>query len=148
MLLEDTLRIKAPIQKVWNTLLDIPSLVSCIPGVEQVTAVDADTYHAVLKAKVSFITATFDMVVTITKRQEPDFIEAKGEGKGQRGLGRVTFVQAVSLKPLSENETEAHYKLEINIVGKLASVGGKVITRKSSEMAEAFSTSFTAKCEA
>ena len=147
MLLEETLPIKAPKRKVWDTLLDIPFLVSCIPGIEQVAEVDANTYHMVLKAKVSFITAAFDMTVTIVDRQEPDYLNAKGEGKGHKGAGRVTFHQTINLKSLSENETEVAYKLEFNLVGKLATVGGKVIARKASEIANEFRQAFTAKCE-
>lgn len=147
MILEDTLKVKAPAQKVWNTLLDIPSLVSCIPGIEKVEAVNETTYNAVLNAKVSFITATFDVVVTVTEKREPTYIEARGEGKGRRGAGRITFSQAVTLKPMSDNETEALYKLEMNVIGGLATVGGKAIARKASEVAEVFSKAFIAKCE-
>ncbi len=147
MVIEQTLKIRAPIKKVWETMLDVSFLISCIPGIEKVEVVDENTYNAILKAKVSVMTAIFDTVINIIDRKEPVHIKVAGEGKGRMGVGRVAFNQAVNLKPISTEETEVTYKLELNVIGRLASLGGKAIAKKVTEVSEAFRDAFTAKCE-
>ncbi len=71
-----------------------------------------------------------------------------GEGKGRMGVGRVTFNQAVNLTSKSAEETEVAYRMELNVIGKLASLGGKAISKKVNEVSESFRTTFAAKCEA
>jgi carbon monoxide dehydrogenase subunit G len=147
MVIEETLKIAAPLPKIWQTILDIPFLLSCVPGIEKVEVVDENTYKAVLKGKVSIMTATFDTVITVVDKQEPVYIKVSGEGKGRMGVGRVTFTQAVSLKSISAQETEVSYKLDFNVIGRLATLGGKAIAKKIDEVAEAFSNAFIAKCQ-
>jgi carbon monoxide dehydrogenase subunit G len=147
MVIEETLKIGAPVQKIWETMLDVSFLLSCIPGIEKVEAVDDNTYNAILKTKVSIITATFDTVITIIDRQEPVYIKVAGEGKGRMGVGRVAFNQTVSLKPISAKETEVKYKLELNVIGRLATLGGKAIAKKVTEVSETFRNAFIDKCE-
>ena len=40
MLMEGKFTIKAPIQKLWDTLLDPETLLSCIPGAEKIERID------------------------------------------------------------------------------------------------------------
>ena len=147
MVIEQTLKVKAPIKKVWETMLDVSFLISCIPGIENVEVIDENNYKAILKAKVSVMTAIFDTDITIIDKREPEYIKVTGEGKGRMGVGRVTFGQEVNLKSLSDNETEVAYKLELNVIGRLASLGGKAIAKKVTEVSEAFRAAFAAKCE-
>ena len=43
MLMEGKFTIKAPIQKLWDTLLDPETLLSCIPGAEKIERIDGLT---------------------------------------------------------------------------------------------------------
>jgi carbon monoxide dehydrogenase subunit G len=147
MVIEETLKTGAPIQKIWETMLDVSFLLSCIPGIERLEVVNDSTYNVILRTKVSVISAVFDMVITIIDRQEPVYIKVAGEGKGRMGLGRVAFNQTVSLEPVSARETEVAYKLELNVIGRLAGLGGKAIAKKVTEVSEAFRDAFIAKCE-
>lgn len=148
MIIERTLRIKAPVRTVWETLNDVPFVASCMPGVQDVKMVGANTYQCKLKAKVAYISVTFDMELVITKRQEPVYMETVAQGKALAGMGRVSQRQSLELRAISDNETEALYKGELTTVGRLASVGAKAIPRQAEEMADEFSKKFVAGCEA
>ncbi|MBM3302354.1 MAG: carbon monoxide dehydrogenase, partial [Deltaproteobacteria bacterium] len=52
MLIEGKFALKAPIEKLWESLLDPVTLASCIPGAEKVERIDEKTYDAVVKQKV------------------------------------------------------------------------------------------------
>ncbi len=147
IVIEKTLKINSGINKVWDKLIDIPFVASCMPGVEKLEAVSDNTYRAVLKVKVAYITASFDVLLTIVKRQEPTYLETVAEGKGRLGAGRVNQKQFVSLSAISEHETVAGYKSELFIVGTLANIGRKAITPKAHEMADQFAKTFAAGCE-
>lgn len=147
MLIEETINIRAPVRKIWETMLNPTILISCVPGIENLEIVDENTYRAVLKTKVSVVTATFDTVINIINRQEPVYIKIVGEGKGRMGTGRVVFNQAVNLESVSINETNVSYKLELNVIGRLAALGGKAIVKKVNDVAGEFRDSFKAKCE-
>ncbi len=147
MVIEQTLKIKAPIKKVWETMLDVSFLISCIPGIENLEVVDENNYKAILKARVSIMTAIFDTEIAIIDKQEPVYIKVAGEGKGRMGVGRVAFSQTVNLKSVSTEDTDVTYKLDLNVIGRLASLGGKAIAKKVTEVSEVFRDAFTAKCE-
>ena len=53
MLIEGKFVIKAPIQKVWDHILEPETLGSCMPGAEKVAKIDDKTYDAVVKQKVA-----------------------------------------------------------------------------------------------
>lgn len=147
VIIEENLPVHAPAEKIWNTMMDVPFLVSCVPGIEKVEAVDANNYKAVLKSQVAFITATFDTTATITEMRKPEHMSVKGEGKGRLGVGRISFNLAIDLKPVTPTDTNVVYKLELNVVGRLATVGGKAIARKTNEISQDFRKAFAAKCE-
>lgn len=145
--IERTLRINSSLQKVWGKLMDVPFVASCMPGVEKVETNSDKTYTAVLKVKVAYISATFDLLLTIVQMQEPVSLATVAEGKGRLGVGRVSQKQMLNLRAISDNETEAIYKSELLIVGTLANIGMKVVTTKAHEMADQFARAFAAGCE-
>jgi carbon monoxide dehydrogenase subunit G len=44
MIIEGKLTVKAPIQKLWDMLLDPTTLGSCLPGAEKIEKIDETTY--------------------------------------------------------------------------------------------------------
>lgn len=147
MKLERVLKIQAPVNKVWKALLDVPYLVSCMPGVEDVEETAKNTYRCMVNARVSYISTTFDMTVNISKLIENKLLETVAEGKARMGLGRINQKQCVTLKPLSEKETEAVYQSEITLTGALSTFGQKAISAKFDEMADNFTRSFVSRFE-
>ena len=58
MLIEGKFALKAPIQKVWDHILEPETLGSCMPGAEKVAKIEDITYDAVVKQKVGPIKVT------------------------------------------------------------------------------------------
>lgn len=148
IVIKKTLRIKAPIQKVWDTLTSVASVASCMPGVEAVEAINANTYRGKLKTKVAYISVIFDTTITVTRKKEPEYMETVAEGKAFGGMGRISQRQSIQLRAISTNETEGLYEGKLTVVGRLATLGQRAIPQKVEAMAEAFASAFKAKCEA
>ena len=51
MILEDKFTLKAPIQKLWDTMLKPETLRACIPGAEKIEQIDEKTYDCIVKQK-------------------------------------------------------------------------------------------------
>ncbi|MCL5961116.1 MAG: SRPBCC domain-containing protein [Chloroflexi bacterium] len=143
MLIEKTLVLPAPIQKVWDTVMDIEAVANCFPGVESVEMIDEKTYRSVVKSKVAYITAAFDLTTIITAIEPPIRLETQSEGKDKGLAGRMTQKQVLELKAISPEETEAVYKAEVSISGRLATFGQKIIRAKADQMADQFAERFT-----
>lgn len=142
MNLEKVLHINAPVKTVWEALMDIPYIASCMPSVEKVEVIDNNTYKCDIRAQVSYISTIFNMTVRIAKMIEPELLETIAEGKALGGLGRVNQKQSICLKALSQDKTEALYKSELTITGPIGAFGQKAISAKFDEMAESFAQSF------
>lgn len=144
MKMEKTLRIPLPAQKVWDQILDLSSVLRLMPGVEKVEAVDAKTYKSVVKSKMAGISVSFDLVTTVTEATFP-VLKTVTDGKALGGLGRVSQNQALTLKPISDNEVECVYEADITLAGRLATFGDRIFRAKATEMADRFIEAFLKK---
>ncbi len=148
MKIEKNLRLKAPIDKVWEAVMDVQGVASCMPGVEKVEQVDERTFRGSLTTKIAYISATFDLKTTITVMEPPHHLETVTDGTALKGLGRVSQKQTLDLVACSAEETEAIYKGELTLVGRLATFGDKLFRAKANEMMETFTKAFLDRFEA
>ena len=71
MLIEGKFSLKAPIQKVWDHILEPETLAACMPGAEKVAKIDDTTYDAVVKQRVGIIKVTLKFRNQLTKVELP-----------------------------------------------------------------------------
>jgi carbon monoxide dehydrogenase subunit G len=138
MIMEGRFAFKAPIQRVWDTLLQPETLLACIPGAEKIERVDEKTYDCVVKQKVGPISVKFKFRSFITKMEPPTHIEVEGEGEDIAKAGHFVQKSVVDLREVSPNEVEVSYKSDVNIVGKLAMFGDRIIKAKAKKVEEEF----------
>jgi carbon monoxide dehydrogenase subunit G len=136
--MEGRFTLKAPIQKTWDTLLEPETLLSCIPGAEKIERVDEKTYDCVVKQKVGPISVKFKFRSVITKMNPPTHIEIEGEGDDIAKAGHFIQKSSVDLREVSPSEVEVSYKSDVNIVGKLAMFGDRIMKAKAKKVEEEF----------
>ena len=135
MLLEGKMTLKAPIKKVWDTLLEPETLLSCMPGAEKIERVDEKTYNCVVKQKVGPISVKFKFKSVITKIEPPTHIEIEGEGEDTIAkAGHFVQKTVVDLRETPEGGVEVSYKSEVSIVGKLAMFGDRIMRAKAKKV--------------
>ena len=100
MLMEGKFSLKAPIQKVWETLLEPETLLSCIPGAEKIERLDEKTYECVVKQKVGPISVKFKFKSILTKMEVPTHMEIEGEGEDIAKAGHFVQKSLVDLKEI------------------------------------------------
>ena len=138
MLLEGKFIIKAPIQKVWDNLLDAETLASCMPGCEKMELIDEKTFETIVAAKVGPISVRFKFTTILTEIQPPRYLKAIGKGTEMNKAGTFNQESVIHLKEMSEKETEVSYTSEIRIVGKLAMFGDRIMRAKAEVVGEQF----------
>jgi carbon monoxide dehydrogenase subunit G len=138
MLMEGKFTIKAPIQKLWETLLDPETLLSCIPGAEKIERIDEKTFDCVVKQKVGPISVKFKFKSVLSKLEPPTHIEVEGEGEDIAKAGHFVQKSVVDLRETPGGEVEVSYKTDATIVGKLAMFGDRIMRAKAKKVEEEF----------
>lgn len=145
MILEGKFALKAPIQKLWDTLLEPETLQACLPGAEKIERLDEKTYDVLLKQKVGPIKVRFKMKAILTKVEPPTHLEMEGEGEDIGKAGRVVQKTNIDLKETDGGEVEVSYKTDANIVGKLAMFGDRIMRAKAKKVEEEFTNNLKEK---
>jgi carbon monoxide dehydrogenase subunit G len=138
MLMEGKFTIKAPIQKLWDTLLDPETLLSCIPGAEKIERIDEKTFDCVVKQKVGPISVKFKFKSVLSKVEPPTHIEVNGEGEDIGKAGHFVQKSVVDLRETPGGKVEVSYRTEATIVGKLAMFGDRIMRAKAKKVEEEF----------
>jgi carbon monoxide dehydrogenase subunit G len=147
MIIEGKFTLKAPIQLLWDTLLDPETLRSCIPGAEKIDRLDEKTYDCVIKQKVGPISVRFKFKNILTKIESPNHVEMEGEGEDVGKAGRFTQRTTIDLKEQQGDEVEIFYQCNANIVGKLAMFGDRILKAKAKKLEADFTSALKEKLE-
>jgi len=138
MQMEGKFTLKGPIQKLWDTLLDPETLLSCIPGAEKIEQIDEKTFDCVVKQKVGPISVKFKFKSVLSKVEPPTHIEVDGEGEDIGKAGHFVQKSVVDLREIPGGEVEVSYRTDATVVGKLAMFGDRIMRAKAKKVEEEF----------
>ncbi len=143
--MEGRFTLKAPIQDVWDFLLDPGTLASCIPGTEKMEAIDAKTYESIVKQKVGPISVKLKFTTTITEMDPPRYLKAVGRGADVTKAGVFTQETTVNLTEIARDEVEVSYTSNVSLVGRLATFGERIMRAKAKAVGEQFTRNLQEK---
>jgi hypothetical protein len=138
MLIEGKLVVSAPINKLWEALLEPETLAACMPGAEKIEKIDDVTYDAIVKQKVGPIKVRLKFRNVLTKVEPPNHLELDGEGEDMTKLGHFKQKTVVDLKENPGGEVEVSYSANVNVVGKLAMFGDRIMRSKAKDVEKEF----------
>lgn len=137
--------VKAPIQTLWSTLLEPETIGTCLPGAEKVEKIDEKTYDTVVKQKVGPIKVKLAFRNVLTVVQPPTHLELVGEGEDMTKLGHIKQKTTIDLKDLGNGEVEVSYESEVDVVGKLAMFGDRIMKSKAKDVEKEFTKNLAEK---
>jgi uncharacterized protein len=145
VLIEGRFSLNAPIQEVWDFLLDPGVLEECVPGTEMMKAINEVTYESVVKQKVGPIKVKLQFTTTLTDMKPPVYLKAVGRGQDVTKLGTFTAEIVVRLSESAMNDVQVSYTAHINLVGRLATFGERIMTAKVKEVGDEFTANLQKK---
>ena len=136
-------KIPAPREQVWQALNDPEVLKKCIPGCESIARHSDTEFEATMKAKFGPVKATFVSNVLLSNLNPPQSYTISGEGKGgPAGFGKGSADVCLSQV---DGETILRYEAALQVGGKLAQIGSRLIGGTARKIADDFFSSFVAE---
>jgi len=143
MILQEEVLIPRDQQTVFDALNDIDILQASIPGCEELTHVSDDELEALIVVKFGPVKASFSSKVTLDKSGGPDKFNLSGSGDAG-SVGSATGGADVSLTAQGE-ETLLSYNVKIDVVGKLAQLGSRLMEGTTKRIIKKFFSNFEAQ---
>lgn len=131
MQIQGTHTFQAPKQVVWDALMDPTILAMALPGGEALEKTSENEYKAAMKVRVGPVQGKFDGTVELTEINELESYRMKVSGQGSPGFlngeGKVQLEGAGAT-------TIMHYSGDVQVGGKIASVGQRLIDSTAKAM--------------
>ena len=133
-------RIPASRQIVWDALNNPQMLRLSLPGCKSLEQTGVNEFTATVTAKIGPVSATFKGKVELSDLDPPNGYTLSGRGQG----GPAGFAKgSAQVRLLTDGDaTILRYSAEVDIGGKLASVGSRLIGGVATKLADEFFGSF------
>ncbi len=138
MRFENRFDVDAPLETVWEAMLDVERVAPTVPGAQVLEQIGDDAYKVAIKVKVGPMSMTYNGEVEITERDAVAHRAVmKARAKESRGQG--TADADVTMVLAGENGgTAATVTTEVQLSGKAATMGQAVLQDVSRRLVETF----------
>ncbi|MDQ6641227.1 MAG: carbon monoxide dehydrogenase subunit G [Actinomycetota bacterium] len=136
MKISGTNTVAAPVEQVWDALLDPGVLVRTIPGCERLEETGEHSYAMTVSAGVAAIKGTYDGSCALSDLNQPSSLTMKVQGAGAPGTIGATV--GVSFADNGDGTTELSYDADAVVGGMIGGVGQRMLTSVSKRMAAEF----------
>jgi carbon monoxide dehydrogenase subunit G len=147
--LEQSFEVRAPVERVWETLVDIERVAPCLPGAEITEAGEDGTYRGSFSVRLGPTTAAYRGELNMDEVDEAGrrvVMRASGQDKRGQGSAKATIVSTMT----EEGElTRVDVETDFTITGRLARFGrGGMIQDISNRLLREFADCLQQKIEA
>ena len=121
-----------PREKVWELVRDPEVLATALPGTQSLTPVSENEYEGKMHVRVGPVAGVFSGRVVASDEVPPESYTLMVEGKGAPGFAKGTG--HVQLIDQGDGTTLMKYEGEVQIGGRIASVGQRLMDSASKSM--------------
>src|SRR3954454_6509053 len=145
MKFENTFEVDAPIDEVYNALLDVERVAPCVPGAEVLEKTGDDAYQVAIKVKVGPISMTYRGNVVIVERDEAQHRAVmRARARETRGQGTADARVEMTLAEQGAEHTHGTISSDVQLAGRAAAMGRGVIQDVSAKIVNTFSDNLEA----
>ena len=139
--IEERFEVKAPVERVWNYLIDPKRVVQCLPGAELLEQQDERTFLGAIKVKVGPLSMSYKGHAKFTDiNEETHQVRMVGDAREVGGSGSTKVSMLSTVSPLDGGGCEVLVNADIDLVGKIVQFGRWMIEEVSRQMFRQFST--------
>ena len=135
----------APLERVWDLLMDPNAISSCIPGCDRFEAAGDDRYDVTLTVAMAAITGTYQGTVVLTDKTLHQSYRLVMEGHGRPGFVKGSSV--IALRPAGE-ATAVDVSGAVHTGGPIARLGQRLIGGVAKMIMDRFFACLKTKLEA
>jgi uncharacterized protein len=136
--IEERFRVNAPVQAVWEYLVDPRRVVGCLPGAELTEVVDDRTFNGAVKVKVGTITVSYKGRVRLVEVDAAAHrVRMQGEGRESTGTGSAKMAMESTVSTV-DGATEVVVRSDVDVVGRLVQLGRGMIEQVSHQLFQQF----------
>ena len=122
-------------ERVWKALNDPNILKQCIPGCENFDKESSTVFNATATNQIGPMNATFSGIVTLSNIKENLSYTISGEGQSSVGFAKGN----ADIELIEENNiTTLSYKVNVDVGGKIAQLGSRLIDGVAKKMSDYF----------
>jgi len=147
--LERSFEVRAPVERVWETLIDIERVAPCLPGAEISEAGDGRTYRGSFSVRLGPTTAAYRgglQLEDVDKASRRVVMRASGQDKRGQGSAKASIVSTMHEEG---DTTRVDVETDFTITGRLARFGrGGMIQDISNRLLREFADCLQQKIEA
>jgi carbon monoxide dehydrogenase subunit G len=136
MVVEGTVNIEAPREKVWSFLTSPEFVTQCAPGVQSVNVVEPDKqFKAVAIVGIGSAKVTFETDVEWLEMYAHRYAKMKAHGKTPgSGVDVISEMRLMS----RDGTTDLNWKADIIVVGQLASTAARLMAGVTRNLTASF----------
>jgi uncharacterized protein len=138
MQIDSEFSVTAPIDQVWDTLMDFERVAGCLPGAKILNKLSDDAYQVGMSVKLGPVTMQYKGLLNVIERNAAQHRAVLG-GKAQETRGQGTAEATVTLVLAEEGAaTRGSVGADLTLSGKAAAMGKGVIGSVTEQMMSLF----------
>lgn len=124
MQFSNSFSIPLPLEEAWALILDIPTVLPCLPGAELKEVVAEGKYKGAVSVRLGPVKLAFEGVAEIVEKDELNHIAyLKGSGTDPKGRGSASSNFNFQLTKATDNQTDVVVTTELALSGAVAQYG-------------------------
>ena len=133
--------VQAPVERIWQFLIDPASVVQCLPGAELLESNEDRTFTGQIKVKVGPLSMSYKGKGSFTeKNDETHTARMVGEAREVGGSGSTKVTMISTVTALEGGGSAVSVDADINLVGRIVQFGRGMIEEVSRQMFRQFAT--------
>jgi carbon monoxide dehydrogenase subunit G len=125
-------------ERLWDVLMDVPTVARCVPGVEAVERVDGNAYTGRLKIQIGPIRLGLDGTITIEEQDRGAWrARMRADASDRRLGGGLRARMSLTLTP-GDDGTHLRVDTDLAVLGKIGEFGQPIIRKKADALLEEF----------
>jgi uncharacterized protein len=139
MLIENEFTVEAPVEFLWNYLLDVEKIAPCMPGAELTEVVDDTNWKGKLNAKFGPVSLSFAGTVTMQERDDVAHrVVLHAKGMEQKGKGAANATVTSWLEPPADDRVTVKMQADITLTGAAAQLSRGLLPEISKKLTQQF----------
>ena len=140
--------VQAPVERVWQYMIDPASVVQCLPGAELLESHEDRTFVGQIKVKVGPLSMSYKGKGSFTDLdEETHTVRIVGDAREVGGSGSTKVSMACAVTALDGGGSQVSVDADITLVGRIVQFGRGMIEEVSRQMFRQFAACVKSRLE-